>query len=194
MSNPVLTVNSIPPDANGNVEIDLIPGPMGPEGPRGQQGIQGPQGVPGQPGAPGPAGQRGPAGLNGMDGAPGPEGPQGIQGVAGPQGPKGDPGVIVVGDTRPLKVFYSEEETGNDGIVTITLPEGAFTEIKHVSLVLKDQGLTQANKPLGWNLISASETSVSARVYKVTSAGLLAAMQQVYADTGTKVTVKVEGF
>ena len=187
MSNPVLSVNGNYPDTNGNVEVYVIPGPQGPQGLRGPQGPEGPRGNIG------PTGPMGPQGDPGRPGAQGPVGMQGYEGPQGEQGPKGDNGTVIVGDTRQLKVWYFRATVAADGLIEVDLPNGAFEQVLFASLALDEVGLSQANKPLGWNIVSISSTKVIARLYKVTSAGLLAAMQQVYADAGTKAILKVEG-
>lgn len=56
----VLTINGVPADATGNV--DIPEGPQGPAGPQGEQGIAGDSG---------PQGPQGEPGMQGVQGAPG---------------------------------------------------------------------------------------------------------------------------
>lgn len=96
---PVIQLESIFAQSNGDKKEKGILGPMGPAGPQGEPGPMGPMGPAGPQGDEGPQGEKGDTGATGPMGAQGDAGSQGAIGPIGPQGQQGDTGAI--GATGP---------------------------------------------------------------------------------------------
>lgn len=163
----LLTVNGLYPDEYGNINI-----PHGPEGPQGNQGIQGPQGIQGT------------------------RGPQGERGEKGNKGDKGDAGIVYMNDTTKQLKFYNVTATilSSDGTFYVDITQANFVSVIHVSPMIMSGSFSQANAPLAVNFNLPSNTKVSGKAFKATSAGLLAAMQQTPAEPGTQINIMVVGY
>lgn len=148
----IKTVNYNPPDENGNVNIQMLEGPVGDQGP---------------------------------------QGPKGIQGIQGIQGEKGPPGVLFHGLTN-VKCFVGKTTT-TGGTWTIDYSSLGFTEVLNIQITLQYTNHSEAEEPLGAYVRNADLNSASGEAFCVTSAGLLAAMQQTEVKDGTIVNVMVIG-
>ncbi len=130
-------------------------------------------------------------GPQGDGGLQGPRGLQGLPGEPGPKGDKGDPGVEVIGLTNPK--MYVTTVTTSGGIFYVDLQNLGFTEIHNVQVAVEDNGFAEADMPLSAMITAKTTYYVRGRAFKISSAGLLAAMQQIDASDGTIVHVMVIG-
>lgn len=132
--------------------------------------------------------------LEGPRGIQGIQGPRGIQGMTGDRGPRGEqglPGVFFHG-LNNVKCFIAKTTTTN-GTWTVDYSQVGFTEILNIQLSLQYTNHSQSESPLGGYIRNATLTSANGEAYCVTSAGLLAAMQQTEVKDGTIVNVMVIG-
>lgn len=102
--------------------------------------------------------------------------------------------VNVNGNLSNIKVFTTTTTVnGSDGRWSVDYSNMEFTEVLHVSTTVLAGSFSQANTPLSTNVGNVELTYCDGKAFKVTSAGLLTAMQQVPVESGTKVMVMVTG-
>jgi hypothetical protein len=103
-------------------------------------------------------------------------------------------GVVYPGTDRSLRFWASTTTvSGGNGNWTLDISGAQFTQIRSVQVTLESTITTDGDKPLGSYITSKSLTSISGKAYKVTAAGLLAAMVSLPAENGTIVNVMVMG-
>lgn len=101
---------------------------------------------------------------------------------------------IVGNPPLPLKIFTATVTTsGSDGVWSVDYSSVGFNSISSIQATCLAGSFSSANAPVGSNITAFSNTSCSGKAYKATSAGLLTAMQQLSADSGTQVNVLVIG-
>lgn len=103
-------------------------------------------------------------------------------------------GVVYPGADSSLRFWASTTTvSGGNGNWTLDISGAQFTQIRSVQVTLESTITTDGDKPLGSYITSKSLTSISGKAYKVTAAGLLAAMVSLPAENGTIVNVMVMG-
>lgn len=104
------------------------------------------------------------------------------------------PLVMMTGEDRSLKLWTGVAVvTGGSGEWSIDYSSANFSQIRTIQITLESGVTSDADKPLGAYVSYKDLTGVRGKAYKVTSAGLLAAMQQVVVNDGTQVHVMVIG-
>lgn len=129
--------------------------------------------------------------LEGPQGDQGLRGQQGLRGPEGPPGPPGEPGIEIIGLSRPK--MYVTKTTTSGGAFNVDISNIGFTEIHNVQLTVENNGFSEADLPLSAMITSKTTTGIQGRAFKISSAGLLAAMQQIDASDGTIVNVMIVG-
>lgn len=97
--------------------------------------------------------------------------------------------------TKELKIFTGiATVTGNSGVWELDYTTANFNTVVDVNPKLFADSFPAADAPLATNITSFTNKKVIGKAFKATSAGLLAAMQQTPAESGTRVLVSVIGY